>query len=533
MMLDEDIDDPSPSVPRWKKSMLDKKLLQVGAYMFLWVIGLWAMTHLLQEYASALKPLVLAMLSVSILEWVVQSIEFLQWRFWVFIFLLIHKTWLLMSLVYISFENCCCPDEVTKDCPDIYRQKQEVLFDSLKDWHRLRLPWDPVFAGRNFFFRCVAVVLTLSIVATAFLGMSSLLVASVEGFASGNRLEAYKDQFVSLTSSVDAALLSLPDHLSLLPNATKDQVRATVLDFEGALHMNTTFLAENQAYIAGQLKEAVGSSSTLLVEVGLYILYTTMWLFIPLQINPDVTKEKYAGKVFGVCNVWRKGKRLVVSTEDGETTEPSRLKYKMSFARQFYKETSDPRQDLQERMYQIMQVYFSLKLLVNGLFAASVWFMLWMLGVDLSGFLGIACLILSFIPELGTIVSIALPVPIILLMPLPENSVHSRAGLFGRFAVGIVILKLLISNVLESYVMGQNSTLSGAVRNHDIERIKETHPVIILFVVVLAGQIWGPLGMLISVPLLSVFRLMLNVWYIGSANEEKNQGLDLADVAVV
>lgn len=380
-----------------------------------------------------------------------------------------------------------------------------------------------MFAGRNVLFRGVAVVLTLSIVATVFLGLSSLLYASVESFAQGNRLELYREQFVNLVSAANVALLELPDRLSFLPNATQDQLRTTVMDLERAVHLNNTFFIENQEFIVDSLKEAVGSSSTLLTEVGLYVLYTTMWLFVPLQINPDETKEKYAGKVFGVCNIWRSRAQLLPNAGHESSVEES-TRGRMPFALYFYHTQSDPRQDLQERMYHIMQVYFSLKLAVNSLFAVCVWFLLFNLGVDLSGFLGVACLILSFIPELGTVVSIALPIPIILLMPMPADSPHSRAAILGRFVVGMILIKLCVSNVLESYVMGHNATLSGAVKNHELVKIKETHPVVILFFVVLSGQIWGPLGMLISVPLLSLFRLMLNVWHMRGPGDVEQSG---------
>merc|ERR1712151_25747 len=97
----------------------------------------------------------------------------------------------------------------------------------------------------------------------------------------------------------------------------------------------------------------------------------------------------------------------------------------------------------------------------------------------------------------------ALPVPIILLMPLTSGDT-SRLSVLGRFVIGMLIIKVVVSNVLEAYLMGHNPTLSGAVRDHKLEEIKETHPVIILFIVVFAGQIWGPTGMLLSVPLISL-----------------------------
>merc|ERR1712187_437290 len=172
-------------------------------------------------------------------------------------------------------------------------------------------------------------------------------------------------------------------------------------------------------------------------------------------------------------------------------------------------------------MYHIMQVYFTLKLLVNFLFAICVWCLLHLLGMDLSGVLAVSSFCLSFIPELGTIVSMVLPIPMILLIPLPSSDA-SRVVMLGRFIIGMCVIKVLVSNVLESYLMGHNPTLSGAVRDHQLEEIKETHPVVILFIVVFAGQIWGPTGMLLSVPLVSLARLMLNFWYLQTPVLEEN-----------
>jgi len=182
-----------------------------------------------------------------------------------------------------------------------------------------------------------------------------------------------------------------------------------------------------------------------------------------------------------------------------------------SLMRYFYQTSSDPRHDLQERLYRIMQVYFSLKMLTNVVFAICVWCLLHLLCVDLSYLLTAACLCLSFIPELGTIISVLLPIPIIMLMPMPSPD-HARSAVLGRFLLGMLVIKLLVSNVLESYLMGHNPTLSGAVKDQGLETIQETHPVAILFVVVLAGEIWGPTGMLIAVPCVSFMRLALNFW---------------------
>ena len=88
-----------------------------------------------------------------------------------------------------------------------------------------------------------------------------------------------------LVSTVNFALLELPVRLSCLPNSTQEQLRTTVMDLERGLHLNNTFSIENQQFIVDRLKEAVGSSSALLTEMGLYIHYTTTWRRLP---HPDL-----------------------------------------------------------------------------------------------------------------------------------------------------------------------------------------------------------------------------------------------------
>lgn len=207
----------------------------------------------------------------------------------------------------------------------------------------------------------------------------------------------------------------------------------------------------------------------------------------------------------------------VEAASEWESSPSPAIARSLSYLQRFYSTKSDPRHGLQERLYRIMQVYFTLKLLVNALFAVCILCLLHYLSVDLALLLATSCFFLSFIPELGFIISGLLPIPIILLMPMASDS---RSAVLVRFIVGMVVIKLLVSNVLESYLMGRNHTLSGAVNNHELERMKETHPVIILFFVVLGGEIWGPTGMLISVPFISFVRLMLNFWHLRSSDHE-------------
>merc|ERR1712007_89685 len=130
----------------------------------------------------------------------------------------------------------------------------------------------------------------------------------------------------------------------------------------------------------------------------------------------------------------------------------------------------------------------------------------------------------------------------------------------------MLLVKMLVSNMLESYMISKNPVLVGAIEgpnepplsnfvsymskkdwcmckglcglnwkkwgswkkkpNADVEDLDELHPVIILFAVVIWGQIWGDIGMLISVPMVSFFVVLLRVW------EKKVQQEDMKIVPV-
>eukprot|EP00438_Fugacium_kawagutii_P033443 Skav208829 [mRNA] locus=scaffold667:397283:406737:+ [translate_table: standard] len=128
-------------------------------------------------------------------------------------------------------------------------------------------------------------------------------------------------------------------------------------------------------------------------------------------------------------------------------------------------------------------------------------------GCDLAVLVAVICFFLSFIPEIGSVICILFPIPVLLF--------DSRVTMSVRFShvltmvLGMFLIKLAVSSGLESMVMSQSSVLAGRI--NDDEDHSETHPVLILFAVVLCGEIWGVAGMLISVPLLSLVRLLLNL----------------------
>merc|ERR1719188_1370045 len=117
-----------------------------------------------------------------------------------------------------------------------------------------------------------------------------------------------------------------------------------------------------------------------------------------------------------------------------------------------------------------------LLVVLNMIFAACVCGLLMYAGVDLSVFLAAACFVLSFIPELGSIICMILPAPFVLLNPTkhctsgPSCISDFRWRCWNLFIVtmGMVALKFLVSNLLYSQMMGRTPKLGGAIKDaHD------------------------------------------------------------------
>ncbi|CAD7926860.1 unnamed protein product [Amoebophrya sp. A25] len=122
--------------------------------------------------------------------------------------------------------------------------------------------------------------------------------------------------------------------------------------------------------------------------------------------------------------------------------------------------------------------------------AVGIW--LSALGIDLAAAFGAITFVMNYVPEIGPFISILLPTPIILLDSRLERP------LFTLFlaVVGQAGLKFAFANVVE-------------VKLIENDRKLRMHPVTILLSVALWGHVWGPTGMLLSVPLMAFLKISL------------------------
>ena len=131
-----------------------------------------------------------------------------------------------------------------------------------------------------------------------------------------------------------------------------------------------------------------------------------------------------------------------------------------------------------------VQRYFGLKTLTSLATGAVVTIMLLIVGVDFPILWGLVAFLLNYIPNIGSIIA---AVPAVLLA-LVQFGLSSAIGV----ASGYVIINIVIGSLLEPRIMGKGMGLS---------------PLVVFVSLVFWGWVFGPIGMILSVPLTMLAKL--------------------------
>ncbi len=131
--------------------------------------------------------------------------------------------------------------------------------------------------------------------------------------------------------------------------------------------------------------------------------------------------------------------------------------------------------------------YVVTKVVVSVATGVLVWISLRLIGMPLAGVFGLLAFLLNFIPSVGSIISILLPIPVAV----------ANFESYGVIVLVILIpgtIQMVLGNVIEPKVMGEGLNL---------------HPVTILLALSFWGLIWGVVGMLLATPMTAVVRIVL------------------------
>ena len=139
-----------------------------------------------------------------------------------------------------------------------------------------------------------------------------------------------------------------------------------------------------------------------------------------------------------------------------------------------------------ERMTRQVQHYLVIKTAMSAVTGTVVGVWVWSLGLDFVILWGLVAFLLNFVPNLGSILA-AVPAVLFALIQLGPG----RAAVI---ALGYVVVNIVVGNFVEPMLMGRRLGLSTLV---------------VFTSLVFWGWMWGPVGMLLSVPLTMVLKIAL------------------------
>jgi len=150
--------------------------------------------------------------------------------------------------------------------------------------------------------------------------------------------------------------------------------------------------------------------------------------------------------------------------------------------------------DVKKSVAVLFKRYILLKSVASALYALCVWFLLYMLGIDLAIVFGLITFLFNFVPEVGPFLAAILPLPVVLF----DGRLDQPWAILFTALGGQVALKFIFGNIVEVVLIERQQDM-------------KMHPVIILFLVCFFGWIWGATGMLLSVPLVAAGKGAMHV----------------------
>lgn len=135
-----------------------------------------------------------------------------------------------------------------------------------------------------------------------------------------------------------------------------------------------------------------------------------------------------------------------------------------------------------------VQRYLVLKTAVSAATGVCVALLLLAVGVDFAVLWGLVAFLLNFIPNIGSILAAVPAMAVAMVQP--------GLGPLSMLVVGLgyLVINMVIGNIVEPQLMGRRLGLS---------------PLVVFLSLVFWGWVWGSVGMLLSVPLTIVVRIVL------------------------
>ena len=129
--------------------------------------------------------------------------------------------------------------------------------------------------------------------------------------------------------------------------------------------------------------------------------------------------------------------------------------------------------------------YIFTKFITSSMIGVIAGLIYWFLGLELAFIFGSLTFLLNFIPVVGSIIAVLLPIPIAVLQFTDLSSVLLIIFLPALF-------HQIIGNIIEPKIFGDSFGL---------------HPITIILSLIFWGMIWGIIGVLLAAPLTAIIRV--------------------------
>ncbi|MFA5404889.1 MAG: AI-2E family transporter [Ignavibacteria bacterium] len=139
-------------------------------------------------------------------------------------------------------------------------------------------------------------------------------------------------------------------------------------------------------------------------------------------------------------------------------------------------------------IFKDVKKYIVGKTLINLSYGTLVTLILWIFGVDFFIVWGFLAFLMAYIPNIGSLISIVLPFTTALIQ---------FDGDFTRPLIILILMVVsanLIGNIVEPKILGDKLNLS---------------PILLLLSLIFWGYLWGLIGMILSVPIMSMIKIIL------------------------
>lgn len=131
--------------------------------------------------------------------------------------------------------------------------------------------------------------------------------------------------------------------------------------------------------------------------------------------------------------------------------------------------------------------YLGIKTLLNAVVGILTYVVLLIWGVDFAELIALITFLMHYLPNIGSFLSTVIPGVVALVQ-------FGSIGEAVLIVVILIVMQNVIGNIIEPKIMGTSLDLS---------------PVLVLFALAFWGWMWGVVGMILSVPIMAVTKVVL------------------------